>query len=251
MDEIIRINNLNLKYKDKEILNNTSINFYKGDVCLIEGPNGTGKSTFLKSLLGIDRSIRDESGEIFINDSNNIVTMNNGELQKVRQQVCYLEQKDYYENFLGFTVFEILKDSYSVYKGSKLNNADVEFIKDTFYKFNKDLSFDLKTKVKKLSGGQSRLLSIISSICLRKDSNVFIIDEPLNNLDINNVVKISNLLNEIVRANKDAVFLIVSHCKIFPFINKTISIENKKLINKGNNFICHSCFGEYDEDGFY
>ena len=251
MNEVINIEKLCLKYKDKVILEDASIKLYRGDVCIIEGSNGAGKSTFLKSLLGIERSYREESGEIKINGSKNILSMNSDELQKLRRDVCYLEQKDYFENFLGYTVFEILKDSYSVYKGSKLNNEDIEFIKTTFYKYNKNLSFDLKTKVRKLSGGQGRLLSIISTICLRKDSSVFIVDEPLNNLDLDNVVKISNLLNEIVRTNEQAVFLIVSHCRIFPFINKTIAIENKKLLNKGNNFICHSCFGQHDEDGFY
>lgn len=62
-------------------------------------------------------------------------------------------------------------------------------------------TFTLKSKVHKLSGGQQRMVSIIAALCLRKDANV--------------------------------LFLIISHCKIFPFINKI------------------ACFGMPDESGFY
>ena len=83
------------------------------------------------------------------------------------------------------------------------------------------------------------------------DSKVYIIDEPLNNLDMNNVVKISNALNKLVRSKKDSIVIMVTHCKIFPFVTKVINIENCKFVENSNSIECHSCFGNHDKDGFY
>ena len=95
------------------------------------------------------------------------------------------------------------------------------------------------------------MLSIISTIYLRSASHIFIIDEPLNNLDMNSIIKISNLLNFLVREKKGSLFIIVSHCKIFPFITNVVKIENHNLIEQPNNLKCYACFGEHDENGFY
>ena len=134
----------------------------------------------------------------------------------------------------------------------KLTQEEIEYIEKTFNKFvPADSTLTLKKKVNKLSGGQQRLLSIISDICIRNSSNVFLIDEPLNNLDIENVINISNALNRIVKEKPDAVFLMVSHCKIFPFITSIATIEDGSIIIKDEQLICNSCFGEANEDGYY
>ena len=109
----------------------------------------------------------------------------------------------------------------------------------------------MKSKIHKLSGGQQRMVTIIVLLCLRKEANIFIIDEPLNNLDISSIVHISNLLNKIRIDNVDALFLIISHCEIFPFINKVAHFENGKVNITGEKAICHACFGMPDENGFY
>ena len=103
----------------------------------------------------------------------------------------------------------------------------------------------------KLSGGQQRLVSIIASLCLRKDSKVFIIDEPLNNLDIGAIVHISNILNSLRLDNPNSLMIIVSHCKIFPFINKVATIDSGKVIVSNSGIVCTACFGNPDSSGFY
>ena len=134
----------------------------------------------------------------------------------------------------------------------KLTQEEIQYIEETFNKFvPADSALTLKKKVNKLSGGQQRLLSIISDICIRNSSNVFLIDEPLNNLDIENVINISDALNRIVKEKPDAVFLMVSHCKIFPFITNIASIEDGSIIIKDEQLICNSCFGIPDENGYY
>ena len=251
MKELIKISGYSLNYKDKSILNNVTYSFYSGNVYLIDGKNGVGKSSFIKSLLGLEKKDKHESGSIQIDNSKNVLEMSDSELLELRSKVAYLEQKDYYESYKGISVFEILKDSYKAHIGRKLTVDDLDYIKNVFDEYADCLTFDLNSKVHKLSGGQQRMLSIISSICLMSDSKVYIIDEPLNNLDMNNVVKISNVLNKLVRSKKDSIVIMVTHCKIFPFITKVINIEDCKFVENSNSIECHSCFGNHDEDGFY
>ena len=252
MNKLI-INDLTIKYSENVILDNCSCEISSNDVVLIDGKNGTGKSTLIKTILGIDRNTRNVTGNIsFTKIDKNILEMNDSELLDYRSQIAYLEQKDYYDNNPFETVFDVLSDSYKdYYKKTKLSVADKNAIEEIFDKFKPENSkFTLKTKVSKLSGGQQRLLSIIASICIRSNSKLFIIDEPLNNLDVNTVVKVSNILNKIIKENNDAMFIIVSHCKIFPFITKKLEIRDNKLV-VSNKTVCHTCYGEPDKNGYY
>lgn len=249
MKELIKLSNYTIKYKDKEILKNVNFTFMSGHVYLIEGNNGVGKSTFVKSLLGFERDQKVQTGSICFENEKNVLKMNDNELQILRSKVAYLEQKDDYS--FNIPVLEILKDSYKAFLGKKLNKEDVEYLVRIFNSFSSEVNFDLKRKVNKLSGGQQRMLSIISSICIRKDADVFILDEPLNNLDINNVVRISNILNKIVHEKKDSVFIMITHCKIFPFVTNVLRIENNTLVHEGNIAECYACFGKPDENGYY
>lgn len=251
MAKRIELIDLSIEFKGKNILSNANASFESGNVYLLEGKNGTGKSTLLKAILNLNNN-RSTTGTIIVDGSKNVLEMSDAELQKLRSRVAYLEQKDYYDQFYGVSVKDILVDSYSAFLGRKPSQNDMLYLEESFKKYvPSDSSLTLKKKVNKLSGGQQRLLSIIASICIRKDANVFLIDEPLNNLDIENVISISNALNRIVKEKPDAVFLLISHCKIFPFITKTVTMDNGKLYIADKKSPCYACFGKPDELGYY
>ena len=252
MQEILIISDLKIKIKDRVLLENASISFEAGDVVLLEGNNGVGKTTFLKTLIGIDKNSRSAvSGSVEWQGAGNSLTMDDKELLSLRSKIAYLEQKDNYEDFYGVTVKDILVDSYEAYKGA-VDRSDITYINEVFEKYKpQGATFTMKSKIHKLSGGQQRMVSIIAALCLRKESNVFIIDEPLNNLDISSIVHISNLLNRIKIENPNALFLIISHCKIFPFINKIARFENGRVFVSDEKPVCHACFGVPDENGYY
>lgn len=249
MEPLIKLIDYSIKYKDIDILKDINFSFESGKVYLIDGNNGVGKSTFLKSLLGFERELKKQNGTIIIDGSKNVLQMNDNEIQLLRSKIAYLEQKDDYS--FNVTVRDVLVDSYKAFINRKMNKEDFKYVETIFNRFSNNLNFKLTQKVNKLSGGQQRMLSIIASICIRENSKIFIIDEPLNNLDMKNVAKISNILNQIVKNKKDAVFIVVSHCKIFPFITNVIKIENNKMILSKDTVECYACFGKYDENGYY
>ena len=252
MPKLIEIRDVSIELKGKEILKHANASFESGKVYLLDGKNGTGKSTLLRAILNLANS-KSISGEINVNGSKNVLKMSDGELQYLRSTVAHLEQKDYYDQFYGVTVREVLIDSYKAFvHREKLTQEDIRYIEETFNKFvPSDSALTMKKKVNKLSGGQQKLLSIVSDIFIRRNSNIFLIDEPLNNLDIENVINVSNALNQLVREKSDAVFVLVSHCKVFPFVTTTVNIKDGQLyIEEGKN-TCYTCFGEPNKDGYY
>ena len=249
----LEITGLSLKYKstDTVILENADAVFSSGDVILLTGENGTGKSTFLKSILRMEMRDKTVSGRILFSGID-IMKLDDKALQSQRRKIAYLQQQDDYDSLDGYTVADVLYDSYEAKIGRKLSKADRVIVDGIFNRYIPEgTKVTLKSKIQKLSGGQKRLISIIADICLFEDLDFYFIDEPLNNLDMKTVRQISNLLNEIHRENPNAIIVMVSHCKIFPFINRVFKIENGKLLEDSSDPVCNTCFGFPDENGFY
>ena len=62
---MIRIEQVNKKFRKLQALDNISANFDRGQVISLIGPNGSGKTTLIKSILGM---VRPDSGKIFVKD---------------------------------------------------------------------------------------------------------------------------------------------------------------------------------------
>lgn len=249
----LEITGFSLKYKstDTVILDNADAVFSSGDVILLTGENGTGKSTLLKSLLRMEMRDKMASGKILFSGVD-IMKLDNNALQTQRRKIAYLQQQDNYDALDGYTVADILYDSYEAKIGRKLSKTDRSIVEGIFNRYIPEgTKISLKSKIQKLSGGQKRLISIIADICLFADMDFYFIDEPLNNLDMKTVRQISNLLNKIHLENPGAIIVMVSHCKIFPFINRVFKIEHGKLLEDSSTPVCNTCFGLPNENGFY
>ncbi len=191
------------------------------------------------------------SGQILFSDTD-IMKLDDKALQAQRCKIAYLQQQDDYDSLDGYTVADVLYDSYEAKTGRKLSKNDRVIVDGVFNRYIPEgTKVTLKSKMQKLSGGQKRLISIIADICLFEDLDYYFIDEPLNNLDMRTVRQISNLLNQIHLENPDAIILMVSHCRIFPFINRVIKIEAGKFVEDMSSPVCNTCFGLPDDKGFY
>ena len=183
--------------------------------------------------------------------------MNDVELQRFRSQVAYVSQKDDYGDIgKRISVFDVMMDNARTYATRRFSEQDVREIFDRYRLRIMDektgkVIFGEKSRPAKLSGGQQRLLSIISSVAVREDAKLFIIDEPLNNLDFKNARKVSNLITRIHRENPDAAILMVTHCRIFPAITRLITLKDGVVVPTKEEYCCHSCFGIPNEDGYY
>lgn len=209
----LKIDNLSFSYTQKLVLDRLSLELNSGDFLTIFGKNGTGKSTFIKCLLKIEK-VPDNS--IFYNgvDINSIKKFKN---------FGYVPQKLEFNYEFPITVSEILSSSYL-------------YPKDDFYTqvINiLDLNPIYRQNINTLSGGQLQRVFIARSL-LNKPS-ILILDEPTVGVDSDNIKSLYNTLS-ILKENKVTI-IISTHDLEFAEGLSDFSLEFKE---NGNYILCDS-----------
>ncbi|WP_293694464.1 ABC transporter ATP-binding protein [uncultured Phascolarctobacterium sp.] len=187
----VEIVNLNKSYEDRLVISNFNYTFSAGNTYCIEGPNGTGKSTILSMLIGLEKP---DSGDILFN-SISFKALNFDEIRKNHIAVC--EQTPFItEDSLDKNLFFdeppnklAAEDKYGVLP--KINNIE-----------NKKIIPEL------LSGGERQRISLLRAIL--KDASLILLDEPTSALDKEGVKLFINMINEL---SKDKIVIVVSHDK--------------------------------------
>lgn len=198
---IFKIKNIHYSIKNKLIVNNFSEIVQKGDKIGLIGDNGCGKSTLIKIILG---KIKPDHGEIHIGKTLNI---------------AYFDQNKSILNPNKSILENISYGKEKVTINGKEQHV-LGYLKSFLFESSK-----LTSLVKTLSGGErSRLL--LARLFL-KPSNVLILDEPTNDLDLDTL----QLLEKIV-INYLGTVIIVSHDE--EFIKNTV---NKFWLFQGNGYI--------------
>lgn len=167
----------------RRILNDINLIITQGERVALIGANGSGKTTFLKTLLGT-QELRHE-GEVIIGPS---------------VKIGYLPQIISFEND-KFTILNYFKDEASVgEEQARRILASFQFYKD-----------DVDKKVKNLSGGERIRLRL--AVLLQQKLNCLVFDEPTNHIDISTKEVLEKALNDF-----SGTILFVSHDRYF--INK-------------------------------
>ena len=253
MESVLNIKNLSIQIKNQSLLQDISVEIGEGEAVLLSGENGVGKSTILKSILRLENKGKITNGEICVRGYGDILTLGGAELQKYRSKIAYVQQRDDYSEMGNIQVKDIISESGQPNSGKSLSAAEVNDLIDEWIprRHGNKRIFNANSKPAKFSGGEQRLLTVLSAIATRPKTELLIIDEPLNNLDFVNARNISNLINKVIRDNPRTAVLMVSHCRIFPFITREIKLTPYGINEVLGRYTCHSCFGEPDEDGFY
>jgi Cu-processing system ATP-binding protein len=186
---MIRIENIDKRFRKLQALNNISAKFQKGQVVSLIGPNGSGKTTLIKCILGM---VRPDSGEIFVDE-----TLINGD-PSYRNKIGYMPQIGRYpDNMKVGQLFTMMKHI----RNASEENLDTHLIT----KFNLISIFDKALRT--LSGGTRQKVSAALAFYFNPD--ILILDEPTAGLDPLS----SEILKEkiIVEKNKNKLILISSH----------------------------------------
>ena len=198
-------------------LNHVSINVYEHEFLVILGGSGSGKSTFLNMLGGIDNV---ESGEIFVNGKD-IVKFNDKDLTLYRRES------------VGFVYqfFNLINDL-TIYQNVILAPGSRD--KEKAYGLLEKVG--LKGKEEKfprqLSGGQQQRVAIARA--LNKNSEILLCDEPTGALDDASGKAVLKLLEEIHNDGKTIV--LVTHTKeIAGMANRVITMKDGKVVKEEIN----------------
>lgn len=170
-EESIRFENVSIYHDDRCITADINIEIKKGETVAIVGCNGTGKSTFIKTLLGFT----DYTGDIFI-DGINLKDLSN---KAVFNLISYIPQDDFTSDDTILNNLRLgRKDASREYIESK---AKLFKAHECFMELADGYETEAGIKGKSLSGGQKQKLSIVRAAV--KDAPIFILDEATAAID--------------------------------------------------------------------
>ncbi|MDR0913455.1 MAG: ABC transporter ATP-binding protein [Methanobrevibacter sp.] len=220
---LLEIKNGASSYQNKSIFKDINLQIEKGDILTILGPNGIGKTTLLKCLLGI-KSL--DHGEVIVKDEN----IKNLSPQAVSKVIAYVPQV--HHTTFPFKVLDVVLMGRSPHINlfDSPEEKDVKIAKKAI----KDMGIEnLKDKEYiYLSGGERQLVFLARA--LAQESELLILDEPTSHLDFGNQIRLLQTVNNL--AKKDLAIIMTSHYPDHSFIssNKVAIMQNKTFIDFGS-----------------
>ncbi|MBU5590491.1 ABC-F type ribosomal protection protein [Clostridium sp. MSJ-4] len=201
-NQVIFAENLSKSYKDKVLFTDSDLLINFAERVALIGANGSGKTTFLKILLGEESP---DKGAVTVGNS---------------VRIAYLPQNVTF-NDEEATVLECFREDITILEGK----AREYLSKFMFFGGN------VFKKVKHLSGGERVRLKL--SKLLYENINLLILDEPTNNLDIDSIETLEEALEDF-----KGTILFISHDRYFinKMSNRIIAIEDKRFKNYLGNY---------------
>ena len=237
---LITLENITKSYSEKILVNNISLGINEGDKIGLIGVNGTGKSTLLKIIAGVEET-----------DSGNITKPNKVRIEYLPQNPYYDESATVLEQVFKGTSSEMkllcdyqkVLDKLSLEYNDSLNNELIK-LQDKIDSLKLwDLESEAKTvltklgvnnfnqKVAELSGGQRKRISLASALIT--PCELLILDEPTNHLDNDTINWLEEYLN-----NKNISLLMITHDRYFldRVTNRIIELDRGKLFSYDGNY---------------
>ncbi|HUT85380.1 MAG TPA: metal ABC transporter ATP-binding protein [Elusimicrobiales bacterium] len=230
MSEVIKVDNLFFKYDSEYVLRDINFSIEKGDFLGLAGPNGGGKTTLIKLILGL---LKPTQGKVslFGKDST---------LFREKSKLGYMPQKinNFNSNFPA-TVKEVVsmgilaekhfpryishRDEHKVYNAMKMTNIT-----------------DLQTKlIGDLSGGQMQ--RVYMARIFTNTPEILFLDEPTSALDLNSRQKFMDLLVKLNKEKKTTIIFIThDNSQIGKYANKMLFLDREMVFFGGLGDFCKS-----------
>ena len=215
---VLRIDNLTKEYGKnnsyQKVLDNISISFKSNEFVCVLGESGSGKSSFLNILGGLDN---DYKGSINLDNRN----------------IKYINQDEYRKNNIGF----IFQNFNLINNLSVIDNIILPIEKDNISYIKKKKRalellrklniYTLKNKrINELSGGQKQRVAIARGLI--NNPKIILADEPTGALDEENSKNILDILKEINKEGK--LVIVVTHSKkVIDYSSRVIEIKDGKI----------------------
>ena len=217
LQQSIKMKNVNFSYEEKQVLFGVNISIDKGDFISLVGHSGSGKSTIVDLIIGLNRS---DEGEVMI-DNQNINSIN---IEKWREKIGYVPQEiTLFNDTIKHNITmgdESISDENII---SSLMNAGA-------YDFVSELPEKLMTVVGeqggRLSGGQRQRLAIARALV--KNPELLILDESTSALDSKTEKEIIQTLLNL--KGKKTIIAISHQPNIKKVADKVYSLENGSVI---------------------
>ena len=207
---MIQVTNLSKKYNGRKALDQVSAEFLDGKIYAFLGPNGSGKTTFMKILANLTQ---ENEGTILLDGERLSV--------KSRAEVAYLPTETHVYPFM--TVGEF---------GSYYKRFFKDFNEERYESWIKRMDIPFKTPFKVLSSGMDKKVRVAAT--LSRDAKLLILDEPFNGVDLLAREEIERMMIEVMA--EDRTPIVSSHLvdEVESYVNYAAFFSQGKLLSLEN-----------------
>ena len=242
---IIEFRNVSYSKNNNLILENISFSLKKNKYNVITGKNGSGKSTILKLIVGLEKI---SGGQIFID--NEELVYKRDELYKIRKKTGIVFQESN-EHIIGETVAE------SLIFGMENNRIPLEKMKENMAKYVKLFQLEniIDKKTVNLSGGEKQKVALAGAVITEPD--IILLDEVTEMWDKATKDKMNGIIEELLKDGKTVVSVTHNPEEIKRSDNIIFITEEGKIVTgkseamiqeKENTEINHEMISEYSTD---
>ena len=219
------IQSLNFAYSTRgpQVLRDVSFTTESGDLLAVLGPNGVGKSTLFKCMLGF---LRNYAGKIYLNGSD-IKSMTHKEIAK---QIAYIPQSTY--PVFNYEVLDVvlmgLTSSLKVLSSPKQEHIDeAQAALESL-----GIAHLAHAGYGEISGGE-RQLALIARALVQK-SKILIMDEPTANLDYGNQFRVMQRISGLAKEGYTIILSTHNPDHAFLYANRVVMIHKGTVIADGS-----------------
>lgn len=215
MQTILECNKICKSFGKKTILKDVSFTINEGDILAFIGPNGSGKTTTIKLILGLQGI---DKGEVHINGYD----IEKEFIKAIDRVGAIVENPDVYMYLSGYQNLKLVADYYKVITKEKIDEV-VHLV---------GLENRINDKVSKYSLGMRQRLGIARA--LLHSPNLLILDEPTNGLDPEGIKDLRTLLKKLAKSGMG--ILISSHnlAELESFCNKVCVIKDGVIVESSD-----------------
>lgn len=218
--KVLEVKSLNTYYGESHILRNVDLTVNSGEMVCLIGRNGVGKTTLLKSLIGL---LKPKKGEIIFN-GNSLIRKE----PHLRAQLGMAYVPQGREIIPYLTVEENLLLGLEALPGGLIKNKRIDNIVFELFPILKDF---LNRKGGDLSGGQQQQLAIARALLGKP--KLLLLDEPTEGIQPNIVLDIENAIKTIIRESNIGVLLVEQHLHFVKQANNYYAMQRGGIVASG------------------
>jgi iron complex transport system ATP-binding protein len=195
---LITVEGISFGYTQKTVLNDISLSIAEGEIVTLLGPNGCGKSTLIKTMLGLLRPAR---GNIFFNGEN----IRQLSSKFIAGEIAYVPQT--HKSSFPYTVMDVVLMGRILHKTFffRYSKSDMSIAENALERLS--IAHLANRAYTEISGGERQLTLIARA--LAQGARTFIMDEPASSLDYGNQLK---LLDQIIKLSREGyTFIKATH----------------------------------------